>query len=429
MRFFLSRELNIRGVIIVDVNKRIQQVKVKKLPSGSYYGEILYKKKRISSTQASIGAVRMDLKKKVSEFDESQFISEVISKNTKGYMMTFDELFDKFIKSKLYNCEKENAERVRYKMYIKDTFGHIFLRNLYLSPILEWYKKIVDLTRQSDGKSLSVVTVNRVIRLFLWTIDYGVNKGLIVRRNLDIENVKLLKITKGDKIKHNKGDDFITLDELNMLCAGIDSLGVFPFVTSKIKSSYLKFLIRFLYFTGMRINEARAITVGDFRTFTYSTSDKNKIIKTASILVNKQLEDNTANVKPFTKNNENRLVDLDYEVYEEFMYFIDKEKLCEKDYIFDYFKTGIPLTRKSFTNCLQKTIKILKEKKLLPEYFPSDFSPHCFRYSSVYYLYKIKGMSVEYTAKMMGHSVSVAMEYYTRIDRKENIIRGKEIFI
>lgn len=413
----------------MDVYKRIQKVKVKKLNSGNYYGEIMYNHKRISSTQSSIGEVRLDLKKKVSEFDEEQFVKEKMQKYNKYDVITFDELFERYIKTKFYTPEKENAERVRYKMYIKDTFGDVIVSNLYLSPINEWYFKIIKLAQQGSEKSLSSATVNRIIRLFLGTIEYGFSKELISRKNLEIENVRFLKITKGDKIKQNKGDDFITLDELNMLCDGIDNLGDFPFSTSKIKTNYLKFLIRFLYFTGMRINEARAITVRDFKTFTYPTNDINRIIKTASVLVDKQLEDNTAIVKPFTKTNENRLVDLDYEIYEEFIEFIKKESLSENDYIFDCFKTGMPLTRKSFTNCLQKTIKILKEKEVLPEHFPSDFSPHCFRYSSVYYLYKIKKMSVEYTAKMMGHSVAVAMEYYTRIDKQENVVRGKEIYI
>ena len=101
----------------------------------------------------------------------------------------------------------------------------------------------------------------------------------------------------------------------------------------------------------MRVNEALAIKLKDFR-------DGDRLTASSYVVVERQIVDNTTIIKDNLKNGQDsRKVYLKKAIFKKFLNVLKKYKIKDKEsFIFDYKKTGIPISRKSFAYMLSLTL-------------------------------------------------------------------------
>ena len=221
----------------------------------------------------------------------------------------------------------------------------------------------------------------------------------------------LMPLKKNRRRSEKTENNYVTHEELLIFTKAVNELNDSYFKT--IPKDYFIFICEFLYYKGMRVNEALAIKLKDFR-------DGARLTASSYVVVERQIVDNRTIIKDNLKNGQDsRKVYLKKDIFKKFLNVLKKYKIKDKEsFIFDYKKTGIPISRKSFAYILSRIIKILKEANKLPITFPDILTPHGFRYSNTLYLKQL-GVSPTNAAKMRGHSVRVMLDTYARSDKTE----------
>lgn len=310
---------------------------------------------------------------------------------------------------KNYDSTTEHKKEIMFNLYFSE------IKNKDISEInnnllLKWRNgvhRFVKIGKIKDNR------FNRILEIMRSLLD--VAKSLNLLKDNQYDSLILNRIKEDKSVSLKLLNNYITQEELKLFVEGIQSLESTFFIT--IPQNTFIFMVKFLYYTGLRINEARAVKVEDF-----IIDRRNDSI--CYLLVNKQMLDNSYGIKKTLKNkNPERKVYLKKEIYKDFTKYFLEYNLKSNDFVFDYIKTGKSITRKIFSDLLTKTIRRLKKDEYLPDSFPY-LTPHGFRYSNTLYLKEL-GVSVKNAAQMQGHSVTVMMNTYARSDKTEiNTIFG-----
>lgn len=372
---------------------------IKKREDGSYYCDIKRKELRIRKIAETKQELIMYINKKICEYEIDNYEIKQI--------LNIEYLFKEYISFKSVNWTEGTLinKHSYYKNYlfcIKNTL----LSDIDINFIYKW--------KSSIKNNLSDVYKNKIYELMRNLLEFGIEKGHVKRIN-----VKAILKLNYRYIKTDYGDDFITESQLKTLCDGIKKYNYGN--TNTMTSDGLIFYIRFLFYTGCRINEARAVRVKDILEVVNYHNDKKE--KTFQIVIEKQFKDNT-NVCVPTKNKSTRYIYIEKEYYNEIKNYINNSNLSSEDYIFKKENSRMPISRKNLTENIKKVILNLKNKGMIIT-LPDNMHPHCFRYSNTLYLKK-KGVPYTLAAYMHGHNPSLMLEVYDRIDKQEvNEIFGK----
>ena len=233
-----------------------------------------------------------------------------------------------------------------------------------------------------------------------------------ISHKVNIDLINLYKNTNSisEKIENN----YLNYDEFILFCNELLKLNYRECITMD-KREFV-FVLKFLYYTGTRINEARAVQVKDLIT-SIDKKTKNNIYY---VLINKQLDEDKNEIKYILKNGDTigRKVYIESKVYNDLTNDLNYFNLKNDDFIFDFSHENRPYNRRSISYNMKQFIAYLKNAKRLPSSFPDYLSPHGFRRSNTLYLKQL-GVSVELAAKMQGHSVSVMLNTYSRVDKNE----------
>lgn len=123
-----------------------------------------------------------------------------------------------------------------------------------------------------------------------------------------------------------------------------------------INKDEFKFIISFLFYTGLRANEFTVLKISDFKKKTIA------VIPLHFVNIDKQFKDRTMNLIE-TKTNNHRKVYLVNEILEITRKFIEQKKYTKDDYLLDFKKTEKVISRKQIGEAITNYIKILKKKK------------------------------------------------------------------
>lgn len=380
------------------------------LPNGNWKVDKKYQNVRISFQRKSKQELIRDLKLKIKEID-NDIASEIIF-SKKDEIITFDKLFDLYGKSRQWIPYTYHKQRLRFEKYFQE-FINMPVKEITNNKIIQWTASIHELRNKGQFQDHYANKLLRIMKGMLTiakTECYCSNK-------ISLLNITYCKNSSGSMRSEKLENNYLTEQELNEMCEATLKLGEVE--GSRINKEFFCFILKFLYYSGCRINEARAIKVKDITKTTERSVDGSKK-NVFYILIQRQMEDNTNVLKNQLKcaGDSDRRMYIKKDVFEMFERYIKKFKLKDDDYLFDYFKNGMPLTRKTIADAINNILKTIKKNKYVDDSFPKYLTPHGLRYSNTLYLKKI-GVSVEQAAKMQGHTVSVMLNFYSRVDKNE----------
>lgn len=280
------------------------------------------------------------------------------------------------------------SDKIIANKYILPFFGNRQCNSLKLIDIKQWQKNL------QEGE-LSTARVNKICLNFSLLLDFGRNFY-----NLKDNPVKKVGSIKGQSIKVQKIDIW-TKEEFE---AFID----------KVNSVQYKTLFYTLYYTGLRIGEAMALTFADIDL-------ENKVLS-----VNKTLSFGNENVtgyivtSPKTRNA-NRKIDLPNSYIKILKIYIeklekDKIRYSQSDYIFGISK---PLAATTVTRIKNNACKEAGVKQI---------RIHDFRHTHASMLIE-KGVDPLYVKERLGHDdISTTLNTYSHLfkNRRKSIIETIE---
>ena len=371
-----------------------------KTSKNGYYCNFRYKGEPIKIQSVKLNIIERKIKEKITKIDNFIVNPEIKNVNKNK----FKNIFLKYMEFTHNDFTTIKKKTIIFNIYfdeLKDTYINK-INNLTLES---WYNKIYSYYK--NGK-IKEDRFNRIISLMEKLISYAKMLDIsIPNLNLAI----LIPLKKNRRRSEKTENNYVTHEELLIFTKAVNELNDNYFKT--IPKDYFIFICEFLYYTGMRVNEALATKLKDFR-------DGDRLTASSYVVVERQIVDNTTIIKDNLKNGQDsRKVYLKKDIFKKFLNILENYKIKDKEsFIFDYKQTGIPISRKSFAYTLSKIIKILKEKNKLPITFPDILTPHGFRYSNTLYLKQL-GVSPTNAAKMQGHSVRVMLDTYARSDKTE----------
>lgn len=163
---------------------------------------------------------------------EADFISNIKGAFTDN--VTFDELFDHNIKAKRYKDKTIRRRTNEYKKHIKPFFGHMQAKDVNTHQVME-FKTYVETNLKSLNSARTIfsnfkILINHAVKYF----------GLKVDPTLAVEPIARVR----PEIKFIRKDDFEKL-------------------VVDVEWAYYSELTRLLFYTGLRIGEALALTWED----------------------------------------------------------------------------------------------------------------------------------------------------------------------
>ena len=91
----------------------------------------------------------------------------------------------------------------------------------------------------------------------------------------------------------------------------------------------------------------------------------------------------------------------------------NRKKLCKKDDMLFFNRSGNKLTRSGIGYILNKNVDMAKSQK--PELFPEKITPHCLRHSKAMHLLQ-SGVNLIYIRDFLGHTDVKTTQIYARAD-------------
>lgn len=381
---------------ITGVYKRTNKYVVDKVYKGSSGGE------RIQGVFSTKKEALNFIIEKQKEIDAR--IQDGILHINKKYI--FDDLF--YLYSKECNWSEYTIKKQfqRYVKYFKD-FREVKLLSISIGKIEKWYSDIRLLVLQ---QKIQHHYACKLYRMMKGCVKIGYECGCFkTKMNLDFIQTNAIPLEQKKNPFCNV--DYITHKELITICEEIHHLPNGK--GSHIDSNDFCFLLKFLFYTGCRINEARAIKVKDIRHIKDKYGQEDRILY--KINIHSQLEDNGIKHIP-VKGKRNRFTYIVDEFQKDLDDFIARKEFDEEDYLFDINKCHFPLSRKKIHDAIYVNLKALKKYKLVGENFIDNLSPHGLRYSNTLYFEQL-GIPSDISAMNRGHSQIVMHNIYDRIDK------------
>lgn len=318
----------------------------------------------------------------------------------------FFELYDLYAEQRSWSEYTTNKQRQRFTNYFSE-FKELKINQITDAQVKKWYKFVIT---KVDSQEITMHYANKFFRMMKGCLEIAYEIGRL-KRKIDVSYFKNYKSYQESKKNPLDDQNYITLTELNLICDKIfdipENRG------SKMNRFDFCFIIKFLFFTGCRINEARAIKVKDIK-IEFENNGKEKV-RLCFIKIKNQLEDNSLKSKPI-KNKSERTTYIPKEFQQEFLQFLEYKHYDQEDYIFDIKKEGFPLSRKKIHDALERNLSALKDSNLVDEHFINKLSPHGLRYSNTLFFQKT-GISEDLSAQNRGHSQKVMLDIYGRLDK------------
>ena len=210
--------------------------------------------------------------KKEAKDAEMEFLSEIRSTDEIDYNISFENVYNEWLQCKMSQVKITTFYGIKKMLdkHIFDYFSNFKLNSIKLSNLNNWKKELLE-------KKLCISKTNKIISYLKELLNYA---NIYYSYDLKIVN-SLMKI-RDDSPKTNIKDsekNFWTKEEFD------------KFISS-INDSYYKLIFIFLYRTGLRIGELRALQWDDINL-------TNKTLK-----INKSMSKDTFDVELF------KLVDL-----------------------------------------------------------------------------------------------------------------------
>ena len=381
---------------IIDINEIIKKG-IKQLPNGKFKLDKIVNGVRITMTRDTIEELVKDFIVK----------ANLINKNNDIEMPTFAEVFNLVSIRNNHTNYTIHKNELRFLNYFSD-IKDMKVNDITNTILTIQTKKIHDLV---DNGTINKHYANSILRILKNILEFAYDEGYI-GKNINHNAITLYKIKaeRSEKIEEN----YMTEEELiefSEACLKIEE----P-LFQKINNKEFVYIMTLLFYTGARINEARAIKCEDI-TLYYDRQNK---VEYAVIYIKGQLVDGKSKFSATQKNGSMiaRKVFIPFKVYEFLRKCIRNFNLKESDFALDLEHTGNPKTRSRISDYLDKYLNYCLENKLIRQSFPKKITPHGFRYSHTFYLQTI-GVSPQEAAKMQGHTVQVMTNYYTRSAKDE----------
>lgn len=206
---------------------------IKKLDNGKWEARISY---RDETGKVKNKQKRFNLKREAEAF-EFQFKQDL--KQNINDSMTYNELFELY---NTHNRETANERTINEQYYIANLFWSHFFKRKVVNISKADYNNIRLKISRSD---YSVSSKNKFIKLLKSVAKFG-------DTYYDLpNNAKSLQLVKKNSLEHNDMNVW-TVDELNQFLPHVDN-------------TMLRILFHFLFYTGLRIGEARSLLRSDLR--------------------------------------------------------------------------------------------------------------------------------------------------------------------
>lgn len=367
--------------------------------NGVWYIDKIYKKQRIQLQGKNKAELELKVRERMRQIDV--ILEEGIILTSKK--CDFDTLFMEYSKECGWSAYTHKKQYQRYIKYF-DEFRNSNIANIKDSDIKNWYVWILEQPFQKHY-------ANKLFRIMKGCIRIAYVSGFL-NRKIDLSYIDSKSVRKESKKNPLSDGNYITKKDLNLIC---DKVDLIPNNRgSRINKNDFKFIIKFLFYTGCRINEARAIKIKNIY-WNEEENNNGEILEICKIKLDKQLEDNSILEKPL-KCGKHREIYILKEFHEDLKCYVNNKGLTYNDYLFDISKEGFPLSRKKIHDSINNNLKALKEFGLVDNNFISQLSPHGFRYSNRLYFEQC-GIGDDISARNRGHSQLVMKDIYSRIDK------------
>lgn len=294
--------------------------------------------------------------------------------------------------------------QMKFKELYEKYRAYKLMRNPYDVDLDSWYenhlkrfdKRKITSLRPADlnklasdllDKDYSINFTNKMISQMKTILNFAVSEGYL-KENL-CKNVKTIK-----KVKTNKTLKFWTPEEFKV---ALDSLPK-VFNPKKADVQYISQLLRFGYYSSMRIGEIRALRWSDV------DFDKNLLyINSHIVKLNREKEGR--------KNNDYHILYMD-ELLKDILLEIRAryehlEAFNENAFVFPSLKKG--LFKPMSANSGNKYMKRISQKTGLRE-----ITFHGIRHSSASWLISVVGLNVYQVADRLGDTVEVTLRVYAQ---------------
>lgn len=323
--------------------------------------------------------------KGIASNEEHEFLRNIKTTDSIDLNIYFKQVCDEWLnfkKSKIKISTYYGVEKTT-KKYIYKYFYNFKLHDIKIRNLQEWKNNLIK-------NNLSISRTNLIISYLKEILTYS---NVYYDFDSKITNY-LVKIRDDSPIKTDTlKDNYWTYDEYNQ------------FITN-VEDSYYSLIFKFLYYTGVRLGELRALNWNDID-FTKKTLSITKSMSKDSFQVGSII------VSPKTKNSI-RTLDLSDNLISELLeYKKEQQKIYGFNnnwYVFGGFQyLGITTLR----NKLNKYIKIANVKKI---------TIHGFRHSHVSLLIDI-GCDFKDVAERIGDTIKMVQEtYYHMFPERKKII-------
>lgn len=317
--------------------------------------------------------------------EEYDFLRKIKTTDKIDLNINFKKVCDEWL-----NYKKDKIKITTYygvekatKKYIYKYFCNFKLHDIKIHSLQEWKSILIK-------SNLSVSRTNSIITFLKEILTYS-----NIYYNFDIKVANyLVKIRDDSPIKNDTSkENYWTYNEYNQFIVNVDD-------------SYYSLIFKFLYYTGVRLGELRALNWNDIdftkKTLSITKSMSKESFQKGSIIVS-----------PKTKNSI-RTLDLSDNLINE---LLEHKKEQQKIYGFNdnwYIFGGFQyLAITTLRNKLDKYIKIANVKRI---------TIHGFRHSHVSLLVDI-GCDFKDVAERIGDTVKMVQEtYYHMFPEKKKII-------
>lgn len=258
------------------------------------------------------------------------------------------------------------------KFYIRPYFaGDILAKNITTKNINDWIVKLKTRKNKFNQHTLSSSTVNSKRTVLKQVFEYGITNCGLIHNPVD----------KSEKAKFSSCDNrakFWTAEQYNIFYDALDD-------------EQYRIIFNLLFYTGMRIGEALALTPADISPYTISVkSTLRKMTYKGSRITN---------IGPPKNKSSERIIDIPHFLYNQIMNYINSL------YGLDPNQTIITLAYTTIYNKMCSTI----EKTGLPH-----ISPHILRHSYATTLGSLSDVVV--VSGQLGHSSpKTTMQTYTHL--------------
>ena len=301
-------------------------------------------------------------KKEALEYEKNMILD-----NNLGSNISFEKIVQKYLEFKKMRVKESTF------LNLKSIFKNItFFNNFILSEITP--KIITDFQNEliRTYKPSTVKIINTNLRmLFTWCVRYRnlANNPFDMAERLKLETSKEINI--------------ITVDEFNQ-------------IVEQVNNEDMKLMFKLLFWTGLRIGEARALKIDDI-------DFNNKTISVNKNYVKIHGKENLTS--PKTKSSK-RILKIDDKLVQDIKDYLDKALyIIDDDFIFRH----------------QKTSYTIKFKNIALKVLGKDLRIHDLRHSHASFLIN-NGVDVLLISKRLGHSnIAMTLNVYSHLyPSKEN---------